>query len=198
MEDNQYRNWKVKFKSFSLIALLLGGLGTAYKYLEDRKIEAEQLEEGRKKDQNSLVFQHQATLYFETARAAATIAAALDSKAADAKAIDAKTLKEARERFAQLFWGELAPIEDRRVELATIAFQRCLLGEACERLKVNQHNDPIDNTDLDKVSPPTMRALSLEVGSCIRTALQKDRDIEFVPHGSPVKVEHAITPCPYD
>src|ERR1700676_1001765 len=111
MDDNHYRSWKIRFKFFSLGVVIIGAWWTAYTYFHDKSIESENLQEARTKDQNSFVFQHQAALYFETARAAATIATALDPKAADAKAIDAKTLKYARGRFAQLFWGELAAIE---------------------------------------------------------------------------------------
>jgi hypothetical protein len=207
MDEDTFNKWKFAFKWISIMLALAGASGTVYKYLEDRKVEAEQREEARRKDQNSIVYQHQADLYFETAQAAASIATALDPKARDAKAINAKILKDARERFAQLFWGELAPIEDRRVELATIAFQRCLLnnGKACQRVDVDQHGNIIEAAKLSANGDPDLQNLSLEVGACIRSAFQEDRKVTFSPSASDQLKEKlkaqsipAITTCPYD
>jgi hypothetical protein len=200
MDEATHRKWNIIFKWFSLFAVLASGWWTVYKYREDRFIESAQRQEQRKrddearaKDQNSYVFQHQATLYFDTARAAATLATALDPNASDRNAIDANTLKDARIRFAQLYWGELVITEDRRVELAVIAFQRCLLkkGVRCERVEENQYRQPIDTKKLAAETAATLQTLSLEIGACMRTALQ-DRDIQFG------NVKSAITLCPYN
>lgn len=194
MDENTHRKWDIIFKWIGLFAVLASAWWTVHKYREDRSFELKQLEEARTKDQNSFIFQHQATLYFDASRAAATLATSIDPKASDAKAIDAKTLRNARERFAQLYWGELVIVEDRRVELAMIAFQRCLLkeGVACERVNVNQYERPIDTKKLDAESKPTLQNLSLEIGACTRTALQEGRGIRFG------QVKSAITTCPYD
>jgi hypothetical protein len=112
------------------VAVLASAWWTVHSYNQSRALELVQQkytqqkdEEARTKDQNSFVFQHQATLYFETARAAATIATALDPKAVDRNTITANALKDARGRFAQLYWGELVIVEDRRVDLRRLRFK---------------------------------------------------------------------------
>ncbi len=188
MDENTHRKWDVIFKWFGLLVVLGSAWWTVHKYREDRSNEAMQLEAARTKEQNAFVFQHQATLYFDASRAAATLATSNDGKA----------LKDAGERFRQLYWGELVVVEDRRVELAMIAFQRCLISKAkdkgadCERSPVNQRGQSIDIEKLNAEVPPTLQDLSLEIGACMRTALQQGRGISFG------KVEPAITTCPYD
>jgi len=204
MTEETHRRWDIIFKWFGLVSVLASASWTVHSYRQSRASELEQQKytqqkdaEARTKDQNSFVFQHQATMYFELVQATATIASALDPNALDAGSIEPKTLKDARERFAQLFWGELVPIEDRRVELATIAFQRCLLikGIGCERVDVTQHNKPIITTNLDD---PNLQNFSLEIGACVRSALEEERGIKFSLVDSPLKVKTAITACPYD
>lgn len=145
------------------------------------------------KEQNSFVFQHQATLYFDATRAAATIATGIaeGTGVGDQKTISEKTLQDARERFAQLYYGEMAAVEDRRVELAMISFQSCLLlkGIACKRERVNQYGDPNDH-EID--TEPALQNLALEIGACTRTALEQGRGIQLG------LVKPAITRCPYD
>jgi hypothetical protein len=80
-------------------------------YSEDRKRDAEHLEELLMKEQKAAMLQRKATLYADVSRVAATLAASKNEK----------TRQEAEERFLQLFYGELAGVEDRSVELATIA-----------------------------------------------------------------------------
>jgi len=198
MTEDTHRNWDIIFKWFGLVAVLASAWWTVHKYRGDRALELAQQayaqqkdEEARTKDQNAFVFQHQATLYLDAAKAAATIATAIDPNAKDQKAISAKTLNDARERFAQLYWGELVIVEDRRVELAMISFQRCLLqkGINCVRVDKNEYDKPIKpDTEVE----PTLQNLSLEIGACIRTALQEGRRIQFG------QVKSAITTCPYD
>src|SRR5216684_2335053 len=83
MDNDRYNNWKVAFKFFSLGVVIIGVGWTAYTYFHDKSAESNNLEEARKKEQNSIVYKHQADLYFDTARAAATIATALDPTAKD-------------------------------------------------------------------------------------------------------------------
>jgi hypothetical protein len=130
MNEDTHRQWDIIFKWFSLVAVLAGASWTVYKYRDDRQVDLDHqkqatasAEESRKHELNSYIFQHQATLYFDTARAAATIATAISPKGENKKFISAKTLNDAQERFSQLYWGELVVVEDRRVELAMIAFQ---------------------------------------------------------------------------
>jgi hypothetical protein len=201
MTEETHRRWDIIFKWFGLVAVLASAYWTVHSYNQSRASELEQQkytqkkdEEARTKDQNSFIFQHQATLYFDTARAAATLATAIDPSARDKKAISLKALNDARERFAQLYWGELVIVEDRRVELAMITFQRCLLkqGVNCIRGSVDEFNKPIAPDKLTDAGDPTLQNFSLEIGACVRTALQEGRNIQFG------QVKSAITACPYD
>jgi hypothetical protein len=102
-----------------------------------------------------------------------------------------KTRQEAEERFLQLFYGELAGVEDRSVELATIAFDDCWekKGANCRRGQFDQRGELILPEKLPK-SPALLENLALEIGSCTRTALEQAGHFE-------TKVP-AITGCPYD
>jgi len=201
MTEETHRRWDIIFKWLGLVAVLASAWWTVHSYNQSRALELSQQkytqqkdEEARTKDQNSFVFQHQATLYFDTARAAATIATALDPHALDRKAITANALRDARERFAQLYWGELVIVEDRRVELAMITFQRCLLkkGENCARADVDEYGKRIEPDKLNAGGDANLQNLSLEIGACVRTALHEGRKIQFG------QVKSAITACPYD
>src|ERR1700675_2171641 len=96
MTDDTHRTWDIVFKWFGLVAVLASAWWTIHTY-----------NEARTKDQNAVIFQRQAALYFDAAQAAATIATALDPDSDDTTVIDPKTLKTERERFEQLYWGEL-------------------------------------------------------------------------------------------
>jgi hypothetical protein len=115
MTEQMHRRWDIIFRWFGLLSVLASAYWTVHSYSQSRVSELEQQKyaqqkdaEVRTKDQNALVFQHQATLYFDAVKATAAIATAMSPKTLDANAIDPKTLKDARERFAQLFWSELA------------------------------------------------------------------------------------------
>ena len=202
MDEATHRKWDIIFKWFGLVGVLAGGWWTVYTYRHSRDSELEQQkytqkkdEEARTKEQNSFIFQHQANLYFEAARTAATLATALDPASDDRRAMGSSTLAKDRERFEQLYWGELVVVEDRRVEMAMVAFRSCLQnhGKKCERPQVNQHGQPIDPTLLKKVGEEaTLSRLALELAACTRSALQEDRKIQF---GA---VQVALSVCPYD
>jgi hypothetical protein len=83
-------------------------------------------------------------------------------------------------------------VEDRRVEIAMIAFYDCLAndGKKCERPKLNQYNKPVEPAQVK--GEPTLRILALDLAACTRSALKKDRNIEFG------EVRPAETTCPYD
>jgi len=164
-------DWDKITKRVSVLAILGSAVWTLIIYLGDRH-----------KEVNAFVFQQQTTLYLDAARSAATLATSKN---------DTK-LKDARERFDQLFYGELVVVEDRRVELAMISFRRCLVmnNKECDRVETNQYQQPIAPVKL--AIPAQLDNLSLELAACIRSALQQDRKIQFG------NVKNAETSCPYD
>jgi hypothetical protein len=94
-----------------------------------------------------------------------------------------------------LYWGELVVVEDRRVELAMINFGRCvdLGGKDCFRLvKDDENGNPIPAERLALLGPRLIDNFSLELAACIRSALKKDRGIDFG------KLADPRSDCPYD
>jgi hypothetical protein len=192
MDDNQAKTWDLAVKVLGLVALVASGLWTLYTYQVNRNIDLtrdnEAIERDTKSKQyelNSLIFQKQAELYLEGAKAAATIASSGDKTA----------IANATERFKELYFGELVVVEDRRVELAMISFESCLESRdrTCLRRQLNQHGTLLDPAALQrKYGRATPTNLSLELAACIRTALQQDRDIQFG------NMTDAQTTCPYD
>ena len=201
MDEGTHRKWDIVFKWLGLSGVLLSAWWTVHTYQHTREVELQQQKytqekdnEARTKEQNSFIFQHQATLYFDASKTAATLAAANAPNSSYRNNISKKAAEEALQRFEQLYWGEMVVVEDRRVELAMISFRNCLLhkGVDCSRLPNNQNGKPISQDLIEKLLEPTLLNLSLELAACTRTALQEDRKIQF---GS---VQEAITRCPYD
>lgn len=162
-------------KIAGFIALLVSGIFTLYKLREDRRVDVGHQEQSL----NSYIFQQQASLFFETSRVAASLATSQDTK----------KRAEARERFDELYWGQLVMVEDRRVELAMIAFESCFdEPHQCARSSQTQHNLPLPANLKDA----NASNLSLELSACLRRALEEDRHIQFG------NIAPAETKCPYD
>jgi hypothetical protein len=176
MTEEEHRKWDIVFKWLGLLGVLGGAAWTVHTYLESRT-----------KDQNSFIFERQAVLYLDATRAAATIATAFDPDVEVSKAVDAKTLQTERERFEQLYLGELVSVEDRRVELAMIAFRECLLrgGKNCIRTNLDQFEKPMPKETVDRLGPADLHHFSLDLAACVRSALQEDRKIQFGEAKSP-------------
>jgi hypothetical protein len=190
MDNNAHNRWDIVFKWIGLLTAVVAGIFTYYKFRVDRAVDLEHLqqsvnrdEKARKDELNSFIFQRQSGLYFDAARSAATIATSKD----------VKRLKDAHDRFEELYWGELVVVEDRRVELSMISFYHCYKESNCERVDTNQFDKHLDAAVLKKqYGEPTLENLSLELAACIRSALQDDRGIQFGNR------RDARTSCPYD
>jgi hypothetical protein len=213
MTEETHRKWDIIFKWFGLLGVIFAGIWTFYTYYQNRKADIEKQGDIRKeekiahtKDQNSFIFQHQASLYLDAARSAATLALGLDPNRRDTRATDAKALSVARQRFEELYWGELVIVEDRRVEMAMVVFRECMLsnGKNCNRLDINQDSKRIDPKILAKLGYPSLLNFSLELAACTRSALEDDRDIDFgeLKTSDDMKVSEnsrkRSTVCPYD
>src|SRR5713101_3142665 len=104
MDDASHNKWDIGFKWIGLVAALIGAVWTYYKFRDDRRVDLEHQRQAiyrdeatKNKELNSFIFQRQTALYFDAARSAATIATSKD----------AKRVKDAQERFRELYWGEL-------------------------------------------------------------------------------------------
>lgn len=125
------------------ISTIAAGSFGFWRYLETRRVEAEQRMELAKKadaesarlaqdrlkqDQDSLelrrkefrlkFFEREMELYLEACRATAALASASDPKSAE--------VQRAIDRFYHLYWGELCVVEGPKVEHAMIAFEKSL------------------------------------------------------------------------
>lgn len=189
MDEARHRWWDIVFKWIGLIALILSAMWTVHKYSQDRSDEFNKEQDARKADRASFLFQRQAALYFDASRAAATLASPAD----------AKQRAEAQTRFEQLYWGELVVVEDRRVELAMIAFHRCLEsnGKSCKRASERQ-----DGSKLDDPNTFGLLELSLDLGACTRRSLREAWGVAFQdvldPKNALSREGPPITTCPYD
>jgi hypothetical protein len=160
------------------LTIAVGASWTVYIYFENKTDEFRKQQEASKRDHDSYIFQHQAALYFDATRAAGVLATSHDSK----------VLADARQRFDQLYWGELVVVEDRRVELAMISFRECFLdADRCFRREKTQYEKPVAGE-----LRSNLLNLSLDLGACTRESLRKGWEISFG------QVEPARTKCPYD
>src|SRR5580698_7105362 len=107
-----------------ILAALVGGVFALWKYRKDQIREL-----------NAFIFQKQADLYFEASKCAATIATSADPAVVDA----------AKARFDELYYGELVVVEDRRVELAMIAFDEGLKGNPDPRPREDKYGNEWSN-----------------------------------------------------
>ena len=184
MDARPPTNWDLIVKVVGLIALIASGMWTLYKFRDDRRVDLEHRKEADKKDDdaraqefNKYVFERQTDLYFEAARTAATISTSNDKQA----------VKKAIDRFHSLYFGDLVIVEDRRVERAMIAFNRCL--DSNNTLCVRPPGEP--KTPTSDPGAFGLNDFSLELAACIRSALTGDRGIDFG------KLSHPQTFCPY-
>jgi hypothetical protein len=171
--DLQNKKLEVRIKIFGVMVLLASGIWTLFKWRDDRKQEV-----------NRYVFEKQTTLYFEATKIAATIANSEDIAAVSA----------AKERFNELFYGDLVVVEDRRIELAMIAFLNCAntpTNKQCERPAIRQDGRPLKQGE-QEIGAANLQNLSLDLAACVRTALEKNRGILFTNQFNP------NTKCPYD
>jgi hypothetical protein len=217
MDDKAHNFWDIVFKWISLLVVIAGAGWTLYTYRIDRAEDADKRQRERAldldsrteeirahtKDQNAFIFQRQASLYFEAAQSAATLATALDPASRHKQSISLKTLKDRGERFQQLYSSELVVVEDRRVEMAMVAFRHCLddKGRDCTRPSVNQDAKLIDPQVIARLGKAGLLNLSLELAACMRSALQEDRGIDLgdLKYGDVERDARRISSvCPYD
>jgi hypothetical protein len=170
--------WDLRLKVIGLVALIASGSWTLYKFREDRRIDLlheqqaiSREEFSKNMERNSFIFQRQTMLYFDAARSAATIATSKDQQ----------DVKKAKERFEELYFGEMVVVEDRRVELAMITFQRCLEEKTpeCYRYPFDQNHKLIPDEQMKRLGPGSLPDLSFELAACVRSALTTDRLVDF-------------------
>lgn len=191
IDNSSPKNWDLIVKVVGLIALMASGFWTLYKFRDDRRVDLEHRHDADVKDDkareqefNKYVFERQTDLYFEAARTAASIASSENRE----------SVKKATDRFYELYWGELVVVEDRRVELAMIAFNECLDigGKDCHRSIPKDQDEKTSQKIFSQLGPPALKNLSLELAACLRSALTHDRQIDFG------KLSDPHTVCPYE
>lgn len=91
-----------------------------YKAQHDERLRAESV--AKEREFKKALWERQLNYYLEAAQAASTLASFNES---DGKDIQPERTK-ARVRFWQLYYGELAVIEDRNVSEAMVQYGRCL------------------------------------------------------------------------
>ena len=106
-------------KTAGVLVAVAGFVWGVYQYFDkrDREIENARVAAARP------FLERQLALYTDASRSAAVIATS-DDAAERAKA---------EARFWELYWGELALVEDRTVEAAMVAFRNGLVNEADQR-----------------------------------------------------------------
>lgn len=210
MTEDDHRKWDIIFKWLGLAGAIFAAMWTAYTYRQSRATDLQHdkeiREENKKshtKDQNSFIFQHQASLYFDAANSAAILALGFDPNGRDKGVENATSLATARQKFEELYWGDLVIVEDRRIEMAMVAFRECLLkkGVECKRPEISQDSKPISKEVLSELGEPILQNLSLELAACMRSSLQDERGIEFedltdMQMAGEVRKRSAV--CPYD
>ena len=115
-EWDSLKNWATVVP---LVIAALGFVWGVYQYFQGQKVRAEQvkLDQDREAVQRRIearrpFLEKQLALYTEATHAAATIATSTDATA----------IATAHTRFRELYWGELALVEDSPVEQAMMAF----------------------------------------------------------------------------
>lgn len=138
---------QTSFETWTRIAALVGAavafLWGAYQFLDTQRGQAET----RRIEATRPFLDRQLTLYTEATQVAATLA----TSASDGQ------VAAATQRFWALYWGELALVEDRRVESAMVQ-----LGEALERGKAG----------------PELQGLSLALARACRDSLAESWGVQ--------------------
>jgi hypothetical protein len=131
-------------KTAGALVAVAGFVWGVYQYFDnrDRELENAQVEARRP------FLDRQMTLYTDATRAVALIATSED----------AAERANAEQRFWELYWGELALVEDSRVEAAMVAFKNGLVGKAGQ---------------------PKMQQLSLDLAHACRDSLAEAWGVEL-------------------
>ena len=99
-------------KILTLVGAVVAFIWGAYQFLSTQRAQADT----RRIEATRPFLDRQLKLYTEATQAAATLATSASEK----------ELSEARQRFWALYWGELALVEDKRVEAAMVQLGRAL------------------------------------------------------------------------
>jgi hypothetical protein len=114
MQTSALESW---IKVLTLVGAVVAFIWGAYQFLANQRSQAET----RRIEATRPFLDRQLKLYTEATQAAATISTSSSKEEVDA----------AKQRFWSLYWGELALVEDKRVEAAMVQ-----LGRAIEQGKV--------------------------------------------------------------
>ena len=143
-------NWQSRFIQYiPLFTTLIAVGGFAFgivqfrvqqkERLEVQKIQSQKENEAKEREFKKALWEKQLGYYLEAAKAAATLASFNENDGDDIQLERTK----ARIRFWQLYYGELAVIEDQNVSRAMVKYGRCLrdydVKLACDQNGLKEH-----------------------------------------------------------
>lgn len=168
--------WKNAGKIAAGIAALVSAIYPVYSYVDTRRLEARRP-----------LLELQFDLYQEAVAVASRLGTVVCE--ADDRACVRGYLKDCQ-RFLDLYWGQLAIVEDRRVEQAMIAFRRAF-KDRHEALCAPDHIDEIATRDKrtgDADGTP-LAHLSLRLAHCVNASLQDSWGVDLLPEKCPIAGE---------
>lgn len=144
--------WDLIFKTATTGVAVVGALIAVFSYLDakDREIAV-----ARRESQKPFL-QRQLDLYFEATKITSTLATTDRSQ-------DPTGWEKSRNRFWQLYWGELALVEDKQVEQAMIAF-----GNSLQTVSANP-----------AAQASTLSPLAIDVAHACRDSIARSWDYEL-------------------
>lgn len=150
-------------KAIAGIPALVAVLFPFYSYVYTRDLEAKRP-----------ILELQFELYEEAVRVASRIST-VECKIGDDDCIDTYA-KDCR-HFFDLYWGQLAVVEDKQVEWAMIEFRKTFKQEH-QHLCAPDHIEEIAT----KPKPEALPRASLDLAWCVNASLQRSWNVELLPN----------------
>ena len=119
MNEEQYRKWDIIIKGvitpiIAVITVLVG----IYQYTDGQRKSVEKEFELRKLERQQARFEEKAILYKEARRILSFLSTSDEE--------ESKTFHQKKDRFWELYWGDLAAVESKQIETLMVKFGRGL------------------------------------------------------------------------
>ena len=191
MDDAAQKTWDVRLKVIGLVALIVSGSWTLWRYGLDReedrehsRAEAVKSDDAKTAERNRFIFERQTAIFLDASQTASRFASTND----------AHDREQAKIHFEELHHGNMIVVEDVRVYAAMLVMSGCMddYPKPCHRIGVNRFDQVISDDMLRRLHPPTPKYLAAELSTCIRESLEESRRINFGD------LNPEAPPCPYD